>query len=290
MKKNLLISSLLLTSSFLLILIVSPLGIFAQGANKNGADRNLRGSGRVNSSTLATEVDIPIGGYPGRGLNLPINLSYSSKVWRMEAGAPQPIVNSPGCLYPNSPVFGENSAGGWTSSLQIPYVEYSALNAFYDANGRPVSEQCLTSGADSYGYIRRLMIHLPGGETHEMRMNDDVIIYPSTSNCTDPNSQQCNANDINLPANWTGWYTAADGSNLRYYEDRANNVYYLLLPDGSKLDFSASTQTSQTSVIRAGTRLTERNGNFITYNQPTTQYPNGSWTDTLGEPSRFRSG
>lgn len=54
------------------------------GQKPNTADQTLHSTGRVNPSTLAMEMQIPLGSYPGRGLSLPINLSYSSKLWRMK--------------------------------------------------------------------------------------------------------------------------------------------------------------------------------------------------------------
>src|SRR5215203_501170 len=39
--------------------------------------------GHVNESATVS-LSVPIGTYPGRGLNLPIGLSYSSSVWRID--------------------------------------------------------------------------------------------------------------------------------------------------------------------------------------------------------------
>src|SRR5688572_9211958 len=71
-------------SLILALVISSSSAVFAQ-ENENTADRALKGGGRVNPSTLAIEFDLPLGSYPGRGINVPISLSYSSKVWRMDS-------------------------------------------------------------------------------------------------------------------------------------------------------------------------------------------------------------
>lgn len=69
-------------AGFLLV----PLSALSQGHTENKADQALRGSGRVNSSTLGMEISIPLASFPGRGINVPISLSYSSKVWGLANG------------------------------------------------------------------------------------------------------------------------------------------------------------------------------------------------------------
>jgi hypothetical protein len=43
------------------------------------ADQSLRSDMRIDPSTLGMSVQIPISAYPGRGVNLPVTLNYSSK-------------------------------------------------------------------------------------------------------------------------------------------------------------------------------------------------------------------
>ena len=72
----------------ILLLVISCLilsGSEVQAQNiqytKNAADPNLRGNLTVNPATRAVELQIPLGDYPGRaGSNLPVTISYSSKV------------------------------------------------------------------------------------------------------------------------------------------------------------------------------------------------------------------
>lgn len=81
----------------LLGLTITPKA-FAQ--NIQNADQALdlgtRSSSRVNPITRGVNFDIPLGSFPGRsGVNVPVTLSYSSKVWAIEyegynSGPPPP--------------------------------------------------------------------------------------------------------------------------------------------------------------------------------------------------------
>lgn len=286
--QNLLLKVLSISSLLCLFSLGSAFGQNAQHT-ENKADQTLRGAGRVNPSTLAMEVNIPLSSYPGRGINIPIGLSYSSKVWRMEFQGLAAIPNSPNCKSRYQAKFGENSASGWTSSMGQAYVEYTGSdNIFNGDNGFPLSDPCdpAAPGNTYNGYVRRIQVHLPGGESHEMRLADDPKIYVSFSNCSDPYSTSCDQNDMSLPQNWTGWYYSVDGSNLKYFENRFDNVYYLQLPDGSYYSFSGNLDyTSEGEgykTIRKAVRYTDRHNNQITYHPSDANHPNGYWTDTMG--------
>ncbi|MGB7070675.1 MAG: hypothetical protein WBD22_14375, partial [Pyrinomonadaceae bacterium] len=248
--------------------------------NERSADRTLRGSGRVNASTLGMEFDLPLGSYPGRGISVPINLSYSSKSWRMDYTGDNPIPGSQSgeCFPHYAAMFSEKSASGWTTSLAVPYIEYVGMTGHYDTDGKPISNYnvtCPTTGGGGsfpFYYIRRILVHLPGGETHELRP-DDIAIQspPSGTSGTSP---------YNF-SNWTGTYFSGDGSNLKYIQNPASGTYRLQMPDGSYYDFDG------TAAGRA-TKFTDRNGNFTTYHGPGSvdsngvTHPNGYWRDTLG--------
>lgn len=61
-----------------------------QYTNKT-VDLGLRGNLTVNPSTLGLEIQIPLGSYPGRaGLDVPIAISYSSKVHNIKYYAYNP--------------------------------------------------------------------------------------------------------------------------------------------------------------------------------------------------------
>lgn len=236
--------------------------------NKNGADTALRGSGRINPSTLAMEIDIPLGEYPGRGLNVPISLNYSSKVWRMEHFANLPVSggNYSSCHANYDAHWSEESASGWTTSLAAPYIEYTGANNLYNADGTPISYDdvdCPTSDPPTGSYpvyfVRRLVVHLPSGETHELRASDAIFSYPV--------GEGMDATD------WNTTFYATDGSNIKYVQDSTTNLYRLLMPDGSYYDFSYAYGWANKA-----NKYTDRNGNYMTYDDPTK-----TWTDTLGK-------
>lgn len=267
------------------LFLLGVVGIVCGQPDNNGADKTLRASGRVNSSTLGMEIDIPLGSYPGRGMNIPISLSYSSKVWRMEytGNTPGGIITG-GCRSLNQARFSENSAAGWTTSLAIPYIEYTGKDNLYTHEGFPLEGAdptlCDPNAPPVYyqnAWIRRLSVHLPGGETHELRADDAPVIYSPSSMCPPQNGYSCDPNSYWLQENWNRTFYAVDGSNLKYIEDSNTNTYRLLMPDGSYYDFGSSITYFNSSTNRKATKYTDRNGNFTSYNDQT-----GTWTDTLG--------
>ena len=255
----------------LIILAIGNSVIFAQSAQhtENNADQSLRSSGRVNPSSLGMEMSIPIGAYPGRGISIPVSISYSSKVWRMEYNGMEMIggtANNQGCFSKNIPTYSENSASGWTSSMGIAYVEYTGEDNSFTGEGKARdSDFCADTQNPNYGYIKRIQIHLPSGASHELRASDIPITYPRT---TQPE-----------PINMSGTYYSVDGSNLKYVEGSRR----LYLPDGSYYDFSTSKSSLGQKTIRRATKYRDVNGNQVTYYEPNSTYPNGYWIDTLGK-------
>lgn len=274
----------------IIILAIIILGIvesaFGQHSVENKADQTLRGSGRVNASTLGMEFDLPLGSYPGRGINLPISLSYSSKVWRMKyAGDIPGGVITGGCRSVNEPRYADDSASGWTTSLAVPYIEYTGKDHLYTSDGFPLESSDPTlcdpnappNWDNSASYIRRLSIRLPSGETHELRADDTPVTYNRGSVCPPINGWSCDPNSYWLQANWDRTFYAVDGSNIKYIEDSTTNTYRLLMPDGSSYDFASTESWIDDATVRKATKFTDRNGNFTSYNDST-----GVWTDTLG--------
>lgn len=254
-----------IASVFIILAIFS--GVFGQQHTENKADQVLRGSGRVNPSTLGMELDIPLGSYPGRGINVPITLNYSSKLWRMNYVSNQPQVNNPdNCIAINEPRYAENSAAGWTTSLAVPYIEYTGTDNTYNSDGQPTGTDEIfcqpipppNTPLPEIIRIKRINIHLPGGETHELR---DETGYAQGS----------------FPESFDGVYYAADGSNIKYLQNSANGTYRLLMPDGSFYDFAAESSGLNRATVRKALKFSDRNGNFTIYNDV-----NGTWTDTLG--------
>ena len=156
---------------FLFLLVAVTFPGFAQSTNytRNTADSNLRGSLQVDPSTLGLSFNLPMGGYGGRGATLPIALTYSSKVWRM-----QHTQGFPGQFYYVNQItskFAEKSVSGWTSSTSVPYIEYTGQEQVYDENvGDPVCIDCIDNNyAGQNYYVARILLHLPDGSTHELR-------------------------------------------------------------------------------------------------------------------------
>ena len=117
-----------------LFLLASSLFGQKDSTNENSSDRNLRGSSRINPSTLAMEISIPLGVYPGRnGNSIPIAVNYSSKVWTSAVFETEFHDSSLGQNPPSQTTrtvnrfqiarfdFNNNNAG-WNISLQPPRI------------------------------------------------------------------------------------------------------------------------------------------------------------------------
>lgn len=117
------------------LLLATATASFGQGTQSasNKADSNLRASTRVNPLTLAMELSIPLGIYPGRaGNSIPVVFSYSSKVWNMDmTNFRQEGYSLPDNGTYNYEVlettdvtgqFAEKSAAGWTSGVRPPAI------------------------------------------------------------------------------------------------------------------------------------------------------------------------
>lgn len=97
------------------------------------ADQTLKGSGRINAATNAMEFSLPLGSYPGRGINVPVSLSYSSKLWHVDYASSEVTPLSGSCYSLNYASFADRSASGWTTSVGVPYIEY--MDKPYDVLG-----------------------------------------------------------------------------------------------------------------------------------------------------------
>ena len=173
---------------------------------KNTVDQTLRSSGRVNPSTLGMEFDLPLGSYPGRGINLPLGLSYSSKVWRFEVEG-----NSPGAANPKTwveGIYSERAAAGWTSTLAVPWIELTGSDNRFDQYGRPATPQFI-----AYSYIRRITVHLPGA-SHELRAEDGRLVLPTPGGLPPASA-------------WEGWFHSSDGSGIKYFQNSNKQIFRL---------------------------------------------------------------
>jgi hypothetical protein len=209
-------------------------------------DQSMRGSMNVDPSTLSMSFNVTLGNYPGRNVNLPVTLSYGSKLWRLQHASN--FVGNNGLNTKANPKFAQYSAGGWTTSLDIPYWDSGESLPVYDASGAPLCLDCDLYGGPSSGYfIDRIYVHLPDGSTHEMRKDDTPILR--------------NLTDGAPPI--TGAYVSVDGSRMTCDVDQG----ILYMPDGSRYLLYAP----------GGVEFIDRNGNKLTYNLTTKE-----WTDTLG--------
>lgn len=203
----------------------------------NKPDQAMRSAMRVDPATLGLSIEVPIAGYPGRGgTSVPINLSYSSKQWRIDfydswlAGEGSPRTES-------RPKFSEWAKGGWTSSADIPAIDWIGHSQCYNGDGTGICETYATY------YINRIRVHMPGGSSHELRIDDTPV----------------------TTLTYAGTYFAVDGSNIRY-EATSISDGILYLPDGSRYLLLPST---------TGYQYVDRNGNTLSYNMT-----NRQWTDT----------
>jgi RHS repeat-associated protein len=210
--------------------------------NKKAVDLGLRGGARVNPSTHALEIEIPLGGYPGRaGNSLPVTLSYSSKAWRLGNGFHVPATPVGGTAYTGvTALYAEHSRAGWTSNLGLPSIDTLFGNEWYDFWGDPAGVLNSCSSLNPCWAVDRALARMPDGSAHELRSTDEPL--------------SCNPGPCFFP----DMMYAVDGSRLSYQK----STQTLFMPDGSRY-------------LLASGQYVDRNGNMLTYS-------NSQWTDTLG--------
>ena len=148
---------------------------------KNTPDLGLRSDLRVDPSTLAMSIQIPLWTYPGRaGTHMPIALFYNSKVWRITfddwvngnmSNCYNPPPNEVGleCYTTTRAVYGENSVAGWTFSSSFPKIEVGEER--YNASGLA----CCANDSNQGLYIARLTLRFADGSTNELRRSDSPL-------------------------------------------------------------------------------------------------------------------
>jgi RHS repeat-associated protein len=224
--------SALLVALFCLCLGTETLAQNIQQAN-DAMDIGMRSSRKVNPTTLGMELQIPLGEYKGRGgLSVPVVLSYSSKLWGMEfqsyvQGPPPPH----GGIQPFTIVtarYSKNSINGWSSSVNLPGLDFTPGDRIHNADGSPNTTGNCTAGCFK---IDRMLVWMPDGSAHELRASDQP------RNVTAP-----------LPDD----YWAVDGSRMRY--QRSTGI--LFFPDGTRvvglqqIDRNGNTLTAVTGGLR----------------------------------------
>ncbi len=228
-------------------------GVAAQNIQdtKNKPDQTLRADARVDPATHGLSLQIPLGTYPGRaGLNLPLAITYSSKLWRLEYDGNGDQHNAPHTRV--RAVFAEETVAGWTSSFKAPTIDinspgYDLTSVNYGQEGGPPGFT---------GAIARIHIRLPDGSSHELRKDD--VPHNSASTPAD--------------FHFSGSYFAVDGSRLRFdFATPSSGTLYL--PDGARYIF----EPPPPGELMLATQYIDRNGNKLVYNRTMKE-----WTDTLG--------
>ncbi|HYV00475.1 MAG TPA: RHS repeat-associated core domain-containing protein [Pyrinomonadaceae bacterium] len=220
------------------ITIVHPASALGQNPPPNvqytnkAVDLGLRGNLTVNPATSALEITIPLGSYAGRaGFNLPIVMSYSSKVHRIKYEGFNPgHYSSSGVPIGDgytmvSARFAEFSSAGWTSSVGFPTRDFSANFERYDQFGSAVGSDGQCQGTPCL-YVDRILFRMPDGSTHELRSTDQPRFY------NDPIIDD---------------YYSVDGARMRYQ----SSTQTLFMADGSRY------------LLDVG-KYIDRNGNTIT--------------------------
>lgn len=191
----------------------------------------------------SVDMQIPLTSYPGRGIGLPINLNYSSAgLWRIGFIRSVPMGSSVWRSVTEA-IYAEHSTAGWTTSLDVPKVEWPKQNDVYWYTGKPYPRGTV---ANFTFRVAQVFIHMPDGSTHELRKQDAVY------------------QDGGF-VNTTGTFYAVDGSRMRY-DSTGPETGTLYLPDGTRYVLNTNT-----------TQCIDRNGNTLTFNADTRQ-----WTDTMG--------
>lgn len=234
-------------SLFAILFVLASSGVVnaqADQSNVRFTEGNFNDSGSLSLS-------VPLGSYQGRGLNLPVALSYSSDVWNIEhLGKVQRQVSGYSCCITQSvtkAIYAKHSTSGWRSSLALPTIEFPKTNAGYDYKGKSY-EVPGGSGAGCFNYrIREVYIHMPDGSTYTLRKSDQ----PSNS----PNS-----------VDMSGTFYAVDSSRIRFDANGTADTGTIYMPDGTRYVLGHPTSS-----------IIDHNGNTMTYSESTRQ-----WTDTLG--------
>src|SRR5829696_9611507 len=99
-------------------------------------DMGMRSTRKVNPNNLGMELKIPLGHYRGRGgMDVPVVLSYSSKLWEMHfqvyvAGPPPPHGGTEPFTIVTA-TYSKHSAAGWSSSVSLPTVDFTPGDRIY---------------------------------------------------------------------------------------------------------------------------------------------------------------
>lgn len=219
------------TIVLLICLLAGPAIVRAQSDQSNVRFTQ----GQVNDSATVS-LGVPLGNYPGRGIDLPVGLSYSSTVWRIDHVKSVKNYNVAPPYYVSQSVtqalYAEYSRAGWKSSLDLPKIEWPKIDEIYDYKGKPAT--CC------WNYrIARVTIHMPDGSSHEFRKSDQFH---------------------NGAVDMSGTFYAVDGSRMRY-DSTGTDTGTLYMPDGTRYILG-----------HPASQIIDRNGNTSNYNETTRQW------------------
>jgi hypothetical protein len=218
-------------AAHLLVLLGIVLAIAASAAAQNiqnpqsAVDSLTRRGLRIDPSTGALQMQIPLGEYRGRGeASLPVVLNYSSKLWNIKYISTAACSGEPVSAYRGD--HSKGSASGWTSTLGwfLPPQDVT-LETYEGLYQKPAQR-----GDPTLWRIARVYVTLPDGSRHELRRDDNL--HSTTENLT-------------------GVYYAVDGSRLWY--DKGTDILYL--PNGARY----------LNVSGGAVQYVDRNGNTLSY-------------------------
>ncbi len=279
----------------------------------NTPEQVLRGSARINPSTLAMEFSLPFGAYPGRnGSSIPVGLNYSSKIWRMDNGSfLDPVTHI--TTRATQGVYSDHSMGGWSHTLQVPTLDLSMLTWSFSPNGDPSGSDPCMNNTDSCYPPTPTPTPSPtptpnpngGGASCDIHFNGH---WYHCSSCDDYYGYNCDLTSFSNQVTYTigrifvhfpdGSTTELRSSDTPVTNFNANTSYYSIDGSNMRLDFS---DTSKILYLPNGSRYiwntdssgrllvqyVDENGNIVTYHQtgdiqPTTGAMNSELTDTVG--------
>ena len=195
------------------------------------------------SGSHGNTFDVQLANYPGRGVGMPITLKYSTEgLWRIGFINSVPMGSSVWRGVTEA-IYAEHSTAGWTTSLDVPKVEWPKQNDIYWYTGKSYPRGTVPPFTFR---VANLFMHLPDGSTHEMRKQDAVY-------------------QDNGSIDMVGTFYSVDGSRMRY-DSTGQSTGTLYLSDGSRYILGSST-----------VQYIDRHGNTLNYN-----ISNRQWTDTLG--------
>ncbi|HEY0458622.1 MAG TPA: RHS repeat-associated core domain-containing protein [Pyrinomonadaceae bacterium] len=264
---------LLTTAGFWTILLLTGVIVVSAQNLRNtdySPDKTLKSNARVNPSTLAMELSIPLGGYKGRAGNAsPLTFDYTSKVWQMRSAVSRPLPSGR-TLTEIGALYSKRMAAGWTSSLGVARIDFhydvyrgdDLQEGMYE--GQIADSFLITSGNLNLYTIKRVQINMPDGSSHEFRGGDLPVI------CRNTNGVGC------LEPDFTGIYLSVDASRMRLEIETDSAILYM--PDGSRMLFGERRQQSgSTDKESLATTYIDVSGNKTTYDAT-----NKRWIDTLG--------